>query len=116
MKKIVEIEMMNYKGEWKKESFELKKYGTAFQYERDVRNVAQKYGDTLDGEIALAVKYFPDVIGKETFLIEGLDSNLKFNEILEEFFVNDATALSKLVAEMGFFLVPALRMRMQNQS
>ena len=72
--------MMNSKGEWVKEEFEPKRYGTPFQYGRDVRNIADRFGDNIDGNIALAVKYFPHVFGKDRFVVEGLDKTIKFQQ------------------------------------
>lgn len=114
-KKVIEIEMMTTDEKWEKKEFEAKKTSTPFQYMKDLNKIAEKYGQGLDGDFALATKYFPQVFGKEQFAVKGLNDDVKFSTQLEEFFINDPMALQELTSEMGFFLNPALKKRIDNQ-
>lgn len=112
---IVEIEMLNNKGEWVTETFELKPYGTPWQYERDMHEASVKTSNSLAADLFLCEKYLPYVIGKDRFMQDGLDSKLKFKEVLEEFFINDSTALQMLSQKVGFFLSPATKIRFEKR-
>lgn len=112
---IIKIEMMNHKGDWVEETFELRPYGTPWQYERDMHEASKKTSGGLNGDLFLCDKYLPHVIGKERFALPGQETNLKFSEILEEFFINDPTALQMLSQELGFFLSPAIKIRFEKQ-
>ena len=113
--KIEKIEMMNHKGEWVEEEFELKPYGTPWQYERDVNDARVKTSGGFEGDLHLCEKYLPYVVGKERYALPGQETNLKFKEILEEFFINDPTAMQELSQRMGFFLSPALKIRYEKR-
>ena len=117
MAKVVKINMVDSKGEYGEQEFLLKDCGIkAFQFHRDMSAFGAKYGNNqMELTIATANKYFPKVIGKERFKVEGLDESIKFNDILEEFFINDPLALDELAGEVGFFLSPALKMKLENQ-
>lgn len=112
--KIVKIEMMDHKGNSTEEEFELKPYGTAFSYHRKMSEVARKHGgNEFEMAFNLAAEYFPHVIGRERFKVEGIDDNLKFSEVMEEFFINDPYALEELINEVGFFLAPSMKRRLE---
>lgn len=115
MSKVVKINMIDHLGNDIEAEFLLKDCGIkAFQFHRDMSALGAKFGNNqMELSIATAEKYFPKVIGKERFKIEGLDENIKFSEVLEEFFMNDPMALDELAGEVGFFLSPALRKRLK---
>lgn len=112
---VEKIEMVNHKGEEVIEEFELKPYGTPWQYGRDVNEARIKTTGGLDGDIFLCEKYLPYVVGKDRFVLPGQDPNLKFRDVLEEFFINDPTALQELSQRVGFFLYPAMKKRFEKQ-
>lgn len=108
---VIKINMTNAKGEEVEEEFLLKNSGIKpFQYHRDLSALAGKHqNNSFELTFAMAVMYFPKVIGADRFKVEGLDDNLKFADVLEEFFMNDPMALDELAGEVGFFLSPALK-------
>lgn len=118
MATVIKINMVDNKGEYGEQEFLFKDCGIkAFQFHRDMSAFTAKYGSNqMELTIATANKYFPKVIGVDRFKIEGLDENIKFSDVLEEFFINDPMALDELAGEMGFFLSPALKMKLENLS
>ena len=112
--KEIKIEMLNAKGDWVEEVFKLKKYGTPWQYERDL-NIAASKSTGFEGDYFMCEKYLPHVVGKDRFKLPGQEDNIKFAEMLEEFFINDPTAMQQLSQDMGFFLSPAIKIRYEKQ-
>jgi hypothetical protein len=112
---VIKINMIDAKGDQIEAEFLLKNSGIKpFQYHRDLSALANKFGNNnFELTFAMAVQYFPKVIGKDRFKIEGLDDNVKFAEVLEEFFINDPLALDELAGEVGFFLSPALKNKLK---
>lgn len=109
------LEFTNIKGELETKVFTFKQFGTAFNFYSRVMAIQKRSsGNAFEVDFATAIEFFPNVIGKEQFVIEGISKDIDWKSLLDEFFVNDPLALQILVQEMGFFLYPALKNRMQN--
>lgn len=114
MSEIVKIKMTDYKNEYREIEFLLKDVGIkAFQYNREMAKIGERYKNSFDLAFESGKKYFEKVIGREAFKIEGMSDDIKFPEMLEEFFINDPMALDELSNQVGLFLYPALKNRMK---
>lgn len=109
------MEFTNIKGEIEIKTFTFKQFGTAFNFYSKLMSIQKRTaGNAFDTDFATAIEFFPNVLGREQFEIEGLSKDIDWKSLLDEYFVNDPLALQLLVQEMGFFLYPALKNRIQN--
>lgn len=106
--KDVSIPMVNYKGEDVTLTVKLKKFGSAFNFYQRMLAIRGTCKSDFEADFKAAVEYLPNVVGKEFFVVPGLNPDAAFAVMLEEFFINDPFALQALMGEVSFFLYPAM--------
>lgn len=109
--KTLKLAMINYQGIETEYEFKLKKYGSAFNFYKRMIAIKNICKSEFEADLKSAVEFLPHVVGKEAFAVPGLADNVKFEEQLEEFFINDPFALQQLMSEVSFFLYPAMSRR-----